>query len=252
MIGGLAKPSKFAVYITAPPFSTGVAASYDEYSPSDLTVALNDNMNMADARVLSMLCCDTALPGKQLQLVDYRPQGYGKVLHMPNDITFEPLTMTFMLDNDHRVMNFMQYWMQEIVNTDSDFEGPSATFKNRAAFEINYKKLYATTMIIQFYGSNDESSFIEYEFHDVFPTQIDSVSLSWEMNDTFAKLPVAFTYSSYTTFRGSLGGIGTYATRGVDFLQSSGLFGGSLFSALTDTSYGVRNLIDSFTNVTNY
>jgi len=248
-VGGLASPSKFAVYITPPSFMSGVASSYGSNDPSDLSVGLNDSMNLADARILSMLCDTVSLPGKSLQMLDYRPQGYGKVSKVPFDVQHDPLPATFYLDNDHRVMNFIQYWFQEIINTSSEFEGSGATFKNRASYELNYKKSYSTTMIIQFYANGDENSFIEYEFHDVFPMQIGAVQLGWDMNDQIAKLPVEFSYSGYTTFRGSLTGLGTYATRGVDFYQRSNAFGGNLLSALTDTSYSIRNLIETFTNI---
>ncbi|AGR47792.1 tail tube monomer [Sinorhizobium phage phiM7] len=247
-VGGLAKPSKFAVYITAPSFITGVASSYDSFAEDDLTFAMNDGINVADARVLSMLCDSAQLPGKTLQVVETRPQGFGKVSKIPFDIHHDPLSLSFMLDNDHRVMNFLQYWFQEIINTNSDFEGNSATFKNRTAYELNYKKTYATTMLIHFFSSVDENSFIEYEFHDVYPMQIAPIQLGWDQNDQFAKVNVEFAYSAYSTMRGSLGFLGTYATRGVDYYQSSGRYG-NLLSALTDTSYGIQNLIESFTNI---
>lgn len=249
-VGGLASPSRFAVYITAPSFMSGVAPTHDDYAEGDLTYALNDSMNVADSRVLSMLCSDTNLPGKSLTYQEVMPQGFGKSVKMPSGITHETLQTQFLLDNNHRVLNYMQYWFQEIINTSSEFEGSNATFKNRTSYEINYKKSYATTMIIQFYANGDENQFIEYEFHDVYPIQIGTVNLAWDQTDQIAKLPVEFTYSGYTTFRGALGGLGTYATRGVDYYQSSNTFG-SLFSALTDTNYGIRNLVDSFTNVSN-
>lgn len=248
-VGGLASPSKFAVYITSPAFLSGVASSYDKYDENDLVSGLNENMNIADARILSMLCDSAQLPGKSLQIQEYRPQGYGKISKIPVDISHDTLQLSFLLDNDHRVMNFLQYWFQEIINTGSEFEGPSMTFKNRAAYELNYKKNYATTMIIQFYANGDENSFIEYEFHDVYPMQIAPVQLGWDQNDQIAKVSVEFSYSGYTTFRGSLGLLGSYATRGVDYYQSSPYFGGNLLSALTDSNYGVRNLIESFTNL---
>lgn len=247
-VGGVAKPSRFAVYITSPAFISGVASTYDDYGENDLVTGLNANMNIADARILSLLCDSTVLPGKSLQVQEYRPQGFGKVSKMPYDIAHDPLTMSFMLDNNHRVMNFMQYWFQEIMNTGSDFEGNSSTFKNRTAYELNYKKSYATTMLIHFFSSYDENSFIQYEFHDVYPMQLGGVQLGWDQTDQFARLPVEFSYSSYSTFRGSLSMLGTYATRGVDFYQRAG-YSKNLLSALTDSSYGIQNLIESFTNL---
>ena len=250
-VGGLAKPSKFAVFITPPPFTSGMEASKGANVVSPDAISLNDKVNLADARVLSMLCDSVNLPGKSLLVNEYKPQGYGKTVKMPYDVQHDTLTPTFFLDNDHRVMNFMQYWFQEIINTSSEFEGANSTFKNRTSYELNYKKSYSTTMLIQFYANGDESSFIEYEFHDVYPMQLGNIQLAWDANDQIAKLPVEFTYSGYTTFRGTLGGLGTYGTRGVDYFINGGLVGGSLLSTLTDPTHKVRNLIDTFTNISN-
>lgn len=249
-VGGLAKPSKYGVYIMPPPFLTGNPSTHDDYYEGELNLALSDNINVADSQVLSMLCDTVSLPGKSLILNDYRPQGFGKSVKMPFDIQHDPVSATFMLDNDHRVMNFMQYWFQEIINTNSDFEGGNSTFKNRTSFELNYRKSYSTSMLIQFYANGDEDSYIEYEFKDVYPIQLGSVQMGWDMNDSYARLPIEFTYSTYTTFRGDLGQIGTYGTRGVDyFMSGSGLGGSNIFSTLTDPIFKTRNLIDTFTNI---
>lgn len=248
-VGGLSSPSKFAVYITPPPFMSGTAASYDSYNDYDLVVGLNEGVNLADMNVMSFLCDAAVLPGKSLQMLEYRPQGYGKISKIPYDISHDPMSLRFMLDNDHRVLNLLQYWFQEIINTSGEFEGSNSTFKNRASYELNYKKNYSTTITIQYFADGDPDSFIEYTFMDVFPMQLGSLQLAWDQTDTISKMDVEFSYSNYSTFRGSLGNIGTYSFRGVDYYQSSKYFN-NLLSALTDNSYGnVRNLIENFTNL---
>jgi hypothetical protein len=247
--GGLANPSRFAVYITPPSFLSGSAPSYDTFNPTDYIIGLNEGVNMADVNAMSFLCDSAMLPGKSLQMLEYRPQGYGKISKIPYDIAHGPMSLRFMLDNDHRVLNFLEYWMQEIINTSGEFEGSQSTFKNRTSYELNYKKNYSTTIAIQFFAEGDPDNFIEYTFMDVYPMQLGSLQLAWDQTDQIAKLDVEFSYSSYSVFRGSLGSIGTYSFRGVDYYQTSSYFN-NLLSSLTDNSYGgVRNLIENFTRL---
>lgn len=247
-VGGLSSPSKFAVYITPPAFLSGVEPIFDTYDPLDFVLGLNEGVNLADSEIMSFLCDAAVLPGKSLQMLEYRPQGYGKISKIPYDISHDPLTLRFMLDNDHRVLNYLQYWFQEIINTSGEFEGSLSTFKNRASYELNYKKNYSTTVTIQYFADGNPNEFIEYTFMDVFPMQLGSLQLAWDQTDVISKMDVEFSYSSYSVFKGSLGSIGTYSFRGVDYYQSSRYFN-NLLSALTDTNYSVRNLINTFTNL---
>ena len=184
--GGLAKTNKFHVLITNPVWVSNLADSLD--------VSHGEQANL-------VFLCDTALlPGKSITTYDFIPQGFGAVHKTPTGITQDPLTLTFMMDSNHKVMKFFQLWMQEIVNTGSSFDGPLAAYKNRTDHEISYKTNYRSNVIISFF-SDDGTSRLEYHLKDAYPVQLGSVQLGWEQNDTLAKLPVEFTYSSYTVFK---------------------------------------------------
>jgi hypothetical protein len=187
--GGLAKANKFVVQIF-PPFWM------NELSDS-LTISKKDPEH------LSFLCDTVNLPGKNLTTIDYLPQGFGAVSKIPVGVVHDSLTTTFFMDGDHMVMKFFQLWMQEIVNTGSSFNGPLAAYKDRTDHEMSYKSNYSTTVIISFF-SDDGKSILKYYFKDAYPVQIGSVQLGWEQNDTIAKLPIEFSYSTYTVFHDQL------------------------------------------------
>ena len=187
--GGLAKANKFVVLITSPRCMDVV--------PDSLTIQPGDSAQF-------MFLCDTVnLPGKNLTTIDYMPQGFGAVSKIPVGIVHDPLTATFYMDSKHKVMKFFQLWMQEIVNTGSSFDGPLASYKDRTDHEMSYKDNYATQIIITFF-SDDGNSSLEYHVKDAYPVQIGAVQLGWEQNDTIAKLPIEFSYSTYTVFHNQL------------------------------------------------
>ena len=232
--GGLAKVNKFAVLIT-PPRWTGEVSD-------GLTITPGSQAN------LRFLCDTTILPGKNLNTIDYMPQGFGAIHKTPIGITQDALTLTFLMDGNHLVMKFFQLWMQEIINTGSSFDGELASYKDRTDHEISYKSNYTTTLIITFF-SDDGGSQLEYHFKDAYPVQIGSVSLGWEQNDTIAKLPIEFTYSTYTVFKNVLptqvsGG------RGVNLFQriaQLGTIAGVINNIRKPTS--VQDAINQFNNV---
>lgn len=188
-VGGLAKANKFAVMISPPPWTAAVGDSLSDSA----TAPFN----------LRFLCDTTNLPGKNLNTIDYMPQGFGAVHKIPIGVTHDPLSLTFLMDGNHLVMKFFQLWLQEIINTGSSFDGPLASYKDRTDHEMSYKSNYASSLVISFF-SDDGTSILKYHFKDAYPVQIGSVALGWEQNDTIAKLPIEFSYSTYTVFKDTL------------------------------------------------
>ncbi len=232
--GGLAKSNKMAVAFVPPLWTGDVGDS--------LTVVAGQTP------FLRFLCDSTNLPGKNINTIDYMPQGFGAVHKTPIGITQDPITLSFLMDGNHQVMKFFQLWMQEIVNTGSSFDGIFATYKDRTDHEISYKSNYATTVFISFF-SDDGNSELEYTFKDAYPVQLGSVQLGWEQNDTIAKLPVEFTYSTYTVFHHKLP-TQVSSGRGLNLFQQIaqlGTLAGVINNIRKPTN--VQDAINQFTNI---
>jgi hypothetical protein len=161
-VGGLAKANKFAVLITPPRWTGDV----------------NDGLGVTPGAQanLRFLCDTTNLPGKNLNTIDYMPQGFGAIHKTPIGVVHDPLSLTFLMDGNHHVMKFFQLWMQEIINTGSSFDGALASYKDRTDHEMSYKTNYVTTVILTFF-SDDGNSQLEYHFADAYPVQLGSVPL---------------------------------------------------------------------------
>ena len=186
-LGGINVTSKFLVIISPPPW-------YNQE-------------NGADNQIIQKLSfvCDTAnIPGLSLETNDYRPQGFGVNDRRPSGINFENLQTTFYCDSDHRVVTFFQRWLQEIVNYSSVIKGDLASYKNLSAFELAYPEQYQTTITLIFFSKDDPNKYMEHTFLNCYPQQLGSVQLGWEQNDSIAKLPVEFYYTTYTALEKTL------------------------------------------------
>ena len=244
--GGVNGSNKFIVRITPPAVldpsrNTGTRT---DSAQTRLGVTAAD-----DSDLLQFLCDSVNLPGKSLEVIDYKPQGFGKTSKMPHGINFDNLSLTFMLDSNHRVLYFYELWLQEIINTSSTVSGERATYNNRTAFEMNYKKNYTATVEIIYFSDSDATgkTAITYKFIDAFPIQTGSVQLAWEANDQIAKLPVEFTYSSYTVFENQLD-FPVSDTRGENPLYEIGnvLGGGEGIQRAINRITNIENSVSSF------
>jgi hypothetical protein len=258
--GGVNGSNRFLVRITPP---SGLDPSRSQPSRVDSAQSNLEVTAADDSQLLQFLCDSTNLPGSSLQVLDYKPQGFGKTSKIPYGISFDSLSLTFMLDSDHRVLYFYELWLQEIVNIASVDRGENATYNNRTSFEFNYKKNYTATIEL-IYFSADNGKVIKYKFFDAYPIQKGSVQLAWEANDQIAKLPVEFSYTSYTVFEdlidfpvsdtrgdtplyelGSVVGGGGGGALGSALSIASGNFTGSIQNSINSLTSGINNFLSN-------
>ena len=168
--GSLARPNLFMVEIT------------------------NSGSSVIEEENLRFFCKNVQIPSLTATTSPYKPYTIGPEQHMPNGIQFEPVNCIFMLDSDHAIMSFFHNWFQKIVNFNTS-NGTLSSVDGMYPYEMGYKDEYSVSMRIKFFGGPLEDNFYEVNFEEVFPTNIGSVSLSWEENDSYAILPVSFAYS---------------------------------------------------------
>lgn len=175
--GGLAKPSHFLVHMPKLPN----ALQYNSYGKRE-----------------AMFFCDTAvLPGMNYSVAQVKPLGYGVSEPRPIDVAFAPVDLTFMIDNDGKAIDFFQKWAAMIYNFAPDTRGLMQGSGLRHG-EFNYPSEYEGVVEIYYY-STDGNQIIKYTLINAFPSQIGNVSVGWEQNDQYARLPIAMSYKSWDT-----------------------------------------------------
>jgi hypothetical protein len=228
--GGLSRTSFFVVNI--------LESSIDR--PSSEFIPTKD---------LRFFCKTVTLPGVNLNVAEYRPNAFGLPQSIPIGMTNETLNCVFMLDSNHRVLSYFHEWMQKVVNFDTS-GGAFSSVGDRFPYELGYKKDYAYNMEIVFYSAHDIEDFYTCTLTDVFPTQIGSINLSWEENNSVATLPVNFSYSAIKmrgTFRGTPTDPNSRGLGYLKFLNSIGTKGQTIQQQNLPTS--IQDAINRFTKV---
>jgi hypothetical protein len=139
-------------------------------------------------------CKSVTVPGINVEVQDYRPNGFGIRHSIPTAVVPDQLNCVFILDSQHVILSMFHRWMQKVVNYDVS-GGIFSQVGDQLPYEFGYKDDFVTKLTIKHY-STDFSGFYRYEFEDAFPTQVSGVDLSWEDNDSYSTATVNFSYSS--------------------------------------------------------
>lgn len=206
---------------------------------------------------LRAFCKTATFPGINFQTFEYRPNGYGLPTQMPSGINSEPLNCIFMLDSKHAVLSFFHEWMQKILNY-STANGSFSSINNQLPYEIGFKKEYSATIKITYFSSDNIDSNYSVTLEGAYPTNIGSLTLSWDDNDTISLLPVNF---SYEKIQFDSERFGTYRPRffkDLDIEDITGLLGGynnsesggNSISDIINNLYEVKTDSDLLTDAT--
>ena len=112
---------------------------------------------------------------------------FGRQVRVAGNRTFEPWTVTIMNTETFSIRNDMEKWMSKI-NSHNDNIAEAATLQSY--------KADATVEHLKKSGPSSDSPDVaaSYKFFGMFPTEISSIELGWENNDTIEEFTVTFAY----------------------------------------------------------
>ena len=178
--------------VTFAPFRTNIGP---EVGP------LNDFV-INKRNTLLLRCENVVLPTPSLlEEENIRRYGYGPVEKIPYGVQFSDVSITWLVDKNSELIDFMHQWMNTIVMHDSPNTLMSPGFSRSgleayAPFEVGYKDAYANpTVRIQVYN-RQQQTVTKYEMYDVFPMNIQSINLGWADENQVQKLTVTFAYTN--------------------------------------------------------
>lgn len=151
---------------------------------------------------LMMRCENVVLPTPSLlEEENIRRYGYGPVEKIPYGVQFSDVTITWLVDKNSELIDFMHQWMNTIVMHDAPntvmTPGSSRNgLENYAPFEVGYKDSYANPIVRIYVYNRQQQVVTEYEMYDVFPMNIQSMNLSWADENQVQKLTVTFAYTN--------------------------------------------------------
>ena len=171
LIGGGARPNLFEVELTTLP--PNVVADWD-------------------ADIFSFMCKGANLPAQSIANIDVPFRG--RIFKVAGDRTIAPWTITVINDEDFRFRNAFENWTQQIANLDDNLgtTDPNAYMVNAKVYQLGRGSEKSS----QNSGGDSNVVLKEYEFIDIFPTNVSAIDLSYDTGDTIEEFTVEFQVQS--------------------------------------------------------
>ena len=173
LIGGGARPNLFEVELTTLP--PNVVSDWD-------------------ADIFQFMCKAAALPAQNIANIDIPFRG--RIFKVAGDRTIDTWTITVINDEDFRFRNAFENWTQQIANLDDNMgtTDPSAYMVNAKVYQLGRGSEKSS----QNNSGTENVVLKEYEFINIFPTNVSAIDLSYDTGDTIA---VSYTHLTLPTNR---------------------------------------------------
>ena len=171
LIGGGARPNLFEVELTTLP--PNVVSDWD-------------------ADIFQFMCKAAALPAQNIANIDIPFRG--RIFKVAGDRTIDTWTITVINDEDFRFRNAFENWTQQIANLDDNLgtTDPSAYMTNAKVYQLGRGSEKSS----QNNSGTENVVLKEYEFINIFPTNVSAIDLSYDTGDTIEEFTVEFQVQS--------------------------------------------------------
>ena len=170
LIGGGARPNLFEVELTTLP--AGIEWPADNFR---------------------YMCKASQLPASVIANIDMPFRG--RIFKVAGDRTIEPWSITVINDEDFRIRNAMEQWMELIAKLDTNLGAtlPESYMTNATVYQLGRGSTKSSTT-----NEGEVNAVLkQYEFIDIFPINVSAIDLSYDSSDTIEEFTVDFAVQSY-------------------------------------------------------
>jgi len=168
MIGDGARPNLFKVGLSIPSYITGGTEA---------------------ARKVEFMAKTSQIPGSTIGTV---PVFYfGREMKFAGNRTFADWTITVINDEDFKIRDAMERWMNAINSNRGNVRTPAALSNGTGPQTVGG---YTTDATVSQYGKTGGAAIRNYNFVGIFPIDIAPIDLDWGSNDTIEEFSVTFAY----------------------------------------------------------
>jgi len=170
LIGGGARPNLFEVELTTLP--AGIDWDADNFR---------------------YMCKSAALPAQNIASIDVPFRG--RSFKVAGDRTIDVWTVTVINDEGFRLRRAFEAWSEQIAKLDNNLGStdPSAYMVNARVFQLGRGSVASS----QNNAGSSNAVLAEYEFVDIFPTNISQIDLSYDSTDAIEEFTVEFQVQSF-------------------------------------------------------
>ena len=180
LAGGGARPNLFEVELTLD--GEGLGFSLPGY----------------DATQMAFLCKAANLPAQNIASIDVPFRG--RIFKVAGDRTIDTWTITIINDEDFRLRRAMEFWTEQIAALDTNLgaTSPNAYMAAAKVYQLGRGKQARSTDN----SGSANAVLAEYEFVDIFPTEVSAIDLSYDSSDTIEEFTVTFQVQSISILKG--------------------------------------------------
>lgn len=138
------------------------------------------------------MCKAAALPAQNIASIDVPFRG--RIFKVAGDRTIDTWTVTIINDEGFILRNAFEQWSELIAKLDNNLGAtdPSAYMVNAKVYQLGR----GSTLSSQDNSGNANAVLKEYEFIDIFPTNVSAIDLSYDSSDTIEEFTVEFQVQS--------------------------------------------------------
>ena len=179
LIGGGARPNLFEVELTTLPASV---QGWD----ADTFKFMCKAANMPAQNIASI---DVPFRGRNFKVAGYR--------HI------DPWTITVINDEDFRLRRAFEEWSEQIAKLDNNIGAtdPGAYMVNAKVYQLGR----GSTASSKDNAGSSNAVLAEYQFVDIFPTNVSQIDLSYDSTDTIEEFTVEFQVQSFNILEPKVG-----------------------------------------------
>ena len=145
-----------------------------------------------NASDFSYMCKAATLPASNIANIDIPFRG--RTFKVAGDRTIDPWTVTVINDENFLLRNAFENWTQRIADLSTNI---GATLPESYMTNAKVYQLGRGSQVSSENSSGDRNVVLkEYEFVDIFPTNVSTIDLSYDTGDTIEEFTVEFQVQS--------------------------------------------------------
>jgi hypothetical protein len=208
IFGSLSQTSQFKVALHMVSSTGGPDKLADWLTKAGIT---ND---IAQNTYYDFMCSEAVIPGATLNTVEDKGGRQGVVETMPTQRVFSPVSLTFYVDNEYKILRLFEEWMNfinPVYGGSGAYDQRGIGFgdsKNRNDFHrmrypdeykriisiVKFERNFAVNPAID--GDLQSVPSVTYRLLEAYPSSLTAIPLTYE-GSTITKCTVEFTYSRY-------------------------------------------------------
>lgn len=164
---GLARTNRFSIQLMPPSF---------------VLRNMGNNGNSAALRDLLLFCDSTQLPGININTAQIR--SFGEVREIPYETNYEPITLSFYVDNALQVKRLFDIWILGVQGLDTR--------------KFKFYNDYISDLIINVQDMSDDTQY-QAKLFEAYPKTVSAVQMDYANRDVM-KIQVTFMYKYWRPY----------------------------------------------------